>query len=809
MNNNPTRITAPLGALRRSTVRLIHRGLDRFSRRSTAAQVGLAALMAVCIFFLIYFIFFGLGHRRQATPVVYSYSLSVPEAADEPAAPMHLALQDTTTWEASPYDAFVQMVNPSSVHNGTTLSASERVGVVLLYLFGAFILTGVIVTLMVSYVDNRRNKWLQGDVDVDLSKPFILIIGGHKMVPGLWMELKDKKDASGKPYPVVIQTRRVADRLRRELQSLGGECAESVIIKNGDRTSDLDIQELRPQLAAEIYIIGEDARLDGDNHDADSMQCLNLLEKWIGHAESHRDGSKTECHVMFEYQASTKIFQYTDIDLSNLEFIPFNFYEQWAEEVLVAPYERPARYKPLTGSDIRDFDSSNKRVHLVIIGMTKMGTMFGAKAAMLCHFPNFLNDRNHNRTLITFIDPQADTNMGYFRGRNSTLFDLCRWRYVDASKYLGPDLMARTDGDGDAPARIYQHTFRGNDPIRTPGTPYFDAGIEPDLMDIDWEFIKGDIANDAVRQYLRDCAADGDSVTTLTVCLPVTSEAVSAALFLPDEVYTQPNIIQILVQQESTDAIIEAASKEIATKFVDASGIRITTGKYTKLTAFGMLDSSIYRPRIISHIPAFLHYVYCQNYSKPEDIDPCTAAAAERIIKAVENPDGTEAGEIRKNYFDIANTKGKGRLAQMWSNVYNSLTVMLKCNFIDDELLNAPTLKLSEHKDLVMKLAHIEHSRWVMEQILVGFRPLRKDDAPVYFTGGKEGSEATIKEKDDYKIRFIHPDMHSFYATERPDGTILDPGLPIGTQLNDIVLTVTLPTLRRAILSENTKKERQ
>ena len=39
------------------------------------------------------------------------------------------------------------------------------------------------------------------------------------------------------------------------------------------------------------------------------------------------------------------------------------------------------------------------------------------------------------------------------------------------------------------------------------------------IVDIDWEFIEGDISNPNIRDYLIDAASDPDSVTNLAICL--------------------------------------------------------------------------------------------------------------------------------------------------------------------------------------------------------------------------------------------------------------------------------------------------
>ena len=50
---------------------------------------------------------------------------------------------------------------------------------------------------------------------------------------------------------------------------------------------------------------------------------------------------------------------------------------------------------------------SDRYVHFVIIGMSRMGVALGVEAAHLLHFPNFCRDKRL-KSRITFIDADAD-----------------------------------------------------------------------------------------------------------------------------------------------------------------------------------------------------------------------------------------------------------------------------------------------------------------------------------------------------------------------------------------------------------------
>ena len=81
-----------------------------------------------------------------------------------------------------------------------------------------------------------------------------------------------------------------------------------------------------------------------------------------------------------------------------LEFTPFNFYEIWARRVLVkcsAESNGTIHYFPLDRGGISE--NSENYVHLVIIGMTRMGIALAIEAAHIAHFPNFKTHRKKTR----------------------------------------------------------------------------------------------------------------------------------------------------------------------------------------------------------------------------------------------------------------------------------------------------------------------------------------------------------------------------------------------------------------------------
>ena len=160
---------------------------------------------------------------------------------------------------------------------------------------------------------------------------------------------------------------------------------------------------------------------------------------------------KKRVYVLFENQMTYSVFQFSEICKDTKEyinFIPLNYYEMWAQKVFAAPdptnligngksgedaidyfpldmlpnqedkhknNREPNRKNDLNGTDvppedikfISDHEDDKHYVHLVVIGMTKMGVAMALEAAHLCHYPNCLTAKAP-RTRITFIEENGD-----------------------------------------------------------------------------------------------------------------------------------------------------------------------------------------------------------------------------------------------------------------------------------------------------------------------------------------------------------------------------------------------------------------
>lgn len=288
------------------------------------------------------------------------------------------------------WTVYYHYIDPGNQHIATTEKGRKWAAVTAV--MGYIFLNGLLIAVLIGWFDRRRDEWIKGEVRYNSflkRKKHHVIIGGNGMTSGLLRQLLKNDDNY-----VIIQTSRDVETFRRELYSeLEEHYKEHVVIYYGNRTSKTDIEDLMLQTAIDIYVLGESLADDGQNHDAYNMDCLRLM------TDALPDGiDKKNVYVIFENQITFSAFQFSDISMNDkkkINYIPLNYYEMWAQKILA--YSDPTNIlKAKNDDDIEyypldmiendgevSFISENDEhyVHLVIIGMTKMGVTMGLEAA--------------------------------------------------------------------------------------------------------------------------------------------------------------------------------------------------------------------------------------------------------------------------------------------------------------------------------------------------------------------------------------------------------------------------------------------
>ncbi len=449
------------------------------------------------------------------------------------------------------------------------------------------------------WIDKRKERYLQG---LEPYKHFLkrkkhyVIIGGSDIVSGIVEQIFETPQKNGEMPYILIQTSNDVEDFRRKLFSgLDVEQQKHIIIRYGNRNVEEDIEKLYLNKALEVYVIGEETRTDDmeSYHDTMNMKCLNLIYEEVednsSFAKSDKD-NRLVCYFMFEYQTTFNVFQYSEISeeiKKRINFKPFYYYEMWAQRVLVCKELNPKakyEYLPLEGIEGIKKDDDDY-AHLVIVGMTRMGTALATQAALMAHYPNFVE--KNIRTKITLIDENADKEKNFYIDRYDRLFALSNWSYKE---------MVRSESGKDELKTVFTHTPTKHD------------YLGGDFLDVEWEFIQGTVAQLELQKYIEDCASKTHKMT-IAICKDEPSRCLAAALNLEWRIYEKA--MQVLVYNRYDDALIEQLKNKEESE--------VYSPFKNKLKAFGMA-SKCFRKDILEDSDT-LAKEFHKVYNKGQDVE--------------------------------------------------------------------------------------------------------------------------------------------------------------------------------------------
>ena len=560
----------------------------------------------------------------------------------------------------------------------------------LVIIIGAIIFNGLLISFFANIMQGRVNDFRKGHVKYAFDN-HVVILGYNDMVPDIVKQLV-------KLYPksdIAIQTTQDVENVRTRLFTmLDAKEEKNVVLINNQRDSEEALVEIVVHKAVKVYILGEDEDVD---HDAISINCL---KKIAGICADYHRKDRLPCVTLLHNQSSFVFFQTADITQEikdRIDFMPFNFDEVWARKVLVTGRSdmNNVTYTPLDREGI-DKDCE-KYVHLVILGMTPMGSMLAIEAAHVAHYPNFIT--KGKKTKITFVDVEARREMDYMTSCFNRFFDQCDYTYTEIEK-------------GKV---VYEESFKSINPSGS-------------FLDIEFEFIKSNVADDLMRQKLSDWADDKSQILTIAVCFLHSARNIATALYMPDKVYE--NEIMLLVKQNMSGELLNLVR-------IDPSAADQRKDEYVKyrnIRPFGMRNDGYEVGETIESWAKNINYLYSYYY----DNDRVPADYPRETVDAM---------------WD------KLSVADKWSSMYNVLAIPGKLRSVGVDYKDASSWRELTPEEIDL-LAQVEHNRWNVERLLCGYRPTNEEETKQVRDDieNKKG----LRLKKYYKKRDIHYDIRPY-----------------------------------------------
>ena len=596
----------------------------------------------------------------------------------------------------------------------------------LTFLFGAFIFNGAIIAMITNSIERRANDHKEGQIHY-LKSGHYIIMGYDEMVPSFITHIfgKDKE-----AYVLILTAKDTVAIRETLLKSFSEQQMKHVIINYGHRISSEAFKDIRLEAAEEVFVVGNHKNAA---HDAINVECVDSIYRYL--KEQQQRPARITCVFkdLDTYAAFKTSEIFSHVQELDVEFTPYNFYAGWAKQVFVKreyrdfdnPDADPYKYPLVYGKGIKPGDE--KYVHLVFVGTTNFAVAFAMEAAHVLHFPN----ADKAKTRITFIDVNADKEKDEFIIRNRHFFEIQAYRYSDLSSnpkempgYMGREYLKFT-------------------------------GDDANFLDVEFEFIKGDIFSKRVQNEISAWAEEHKKEKQcLSIFLALADQRQNfvMGMNMPDEVYAYE--VPVFIRQNRSDNFVtnlrnadQKNEDDKLTYSVVKNGMvdsEKRQARYAHIYPFGMNETAFSADNHSLKRAKLINYLYeTANYEtyKFQGILALDAIPVDKIW-----------AEADKMWQQLS-------VALKWSNLYNSYTMRTKQRTlramrgldIDDERRDYEPLTDEE----VDKLAIVEHNRWNVEKLLMGYRkPEKNEDKYEY----PEFADKLKKNKN----LFIHHDIRPF-----------------------------------------------
>lgn len=617
----------------------------------------------------------------------------------------------------------------------------------LTYVAGVLLFTGALISILTNVISQRVENYNDGLIPY-LKSGHYVIMGYDDMVVSIISNIFEKDP---KAY-VLLMTAVDAKIIHKKLcKTFTDKQTEQIIINYGLRTSKEFYGDIHLEAAEEVFIVGLRSL---PAHDAMNVENIDSICSYLKNdVKSGMKPKRITC--VFEdldtYASfkTTEIFQQVrDLDI---EFIPYNFYSGWANQVLRKQQYREKNrpdevfsYPSVYRNGIKDDDT--KFVHLVFIGITNLSAAFAMEAAHLLHFPNFNESTKRPKTRITFIDIVADKEMPEFITRNRHLFEVQSYLYKDLTQ--------------EVPEPVNEMW------IKDSLSQQFEVH---DFLDVEYEFIKGDVFSAKVQKEIRRWACLDDRYLSIFLTMADQRKNFMMAMNMPDEVYDRE--IPIFIRQDRSDNFVTNLRiaehhhfMEKGTKHYYAVEKKVEGkdyhGRYANIFPFGMSSMAFDIDEISIKRAKLINFLYATaDYDNHHFLDTTVLAAM-----------------TSESIWGKADEAWKGlTVALKWSNLYCAYSIPVKMASV--RAMRKLNPKDTSHdkdelsKEETLALGHVEHNRWNVEKLLMGFRKACEEDD---YYSYKEAHETEKNHNNDEakklqknKNIYIHHDIRPFEELEQ------------------------------------------
>lgn len=325
--------------------------------------------------------------------------------------------------------------------------------------------------------------------------------------------------------------------------------------------------------------------------------------------------------------------------------------------------------------------------------------------------------RNHSlRTRITVVDKDIKEWSTVFISRHKALMDNSYYRTVS----------------------VLQRQSELHKPMY--------EGEREDFVDVEWEFVDGTIHDVVVQDKLQCWADDENQVLSVALCHDDNSRNLSEAMLIADLICDR----EIPIYTKQSTSVLK--------------NIVLRSPRMKNVIIIGMQDCGydVNLPLLKMAKRVNSVYEYCYNNNIVSQTEECITA-----------PSYLDDNEADACWLNV------GKAIKRYSNICNAMTLATKMRSLGHSAGDADSFYAMTKQEIDI-IAEVEHNRWNVEEMLLGFRPCTNEE--------QTDIEADISKKEEYKNRLVHYDLRA-YSDLRADCT----GKNVNTY--DICLSASIPLI--------------
>lgn len=452
----------------------------------------------------------------------------------------------------------------------------------------------------------------------------------------------------------------------------------------------------------------------------DNAAIARLREQAAGHDPARHNGERLEVYLIL--QEATALWQL------QTQGIPRELYERVdlvattvndliAKSIFIKLPGLSSVYPPLDRVPIsRDSDTT---VHLVLAGLNQRCEALALNAALVAHYPNYCRD-TRLRTRITIIDDNIHASRDALLQRYNHLFDNSYYRLLDLN-------------DKNPECHLHRPVYEGK---------------RRDFVDIEWEFINGNMRSSAVRQKLTEWSASTRRQLTIALCHDDETRCYVEAMSLPEAVYQHH--VTVLCHNNHHDLL----------------GLLQGCGNRESIYPYGTRCADLERLKKLKQMARCVNAVYHHCFALPPGVPVTAPASLDK--QSVEEP-----------------WKSVDVLPKVYSNLFNAMTMGTKLHSMGHDPSDWSEYYALSREEIDV-LTEVEHNRWCIEELILGYRPVTDDE--------QRQVEEDISIKKVLRSKKIHYDLRDYHDL-RDDTT--------GKNANvyDMALTQSIPLIIKTCIT--------